>query len=74
MELTKLLQYRFTQFDPFEDTESSPAATLTLTAVLVSPNSIRLRILKADLTDGGLTTLHSFTQFDPFEDTESGSS
>ena len=40
-------QSRFTQFDPFEDTESLPLP-LPLPRLLVSPNSIRSRILKVD--------------------------
>ena len=62
----------FTQFDPFEDTESSSLPVVGSWASSVSPNSIRSRILKVDTTLAeGQTRHRSFTQFDPFEDTES---
>ena len=61
----------FTQFDPFEDTESHRKPARTLKELSVSPNSIRSRILK-ERQDAPprLACCRCFTQFDPFEDTE----
>ena len=65
------MRNRFTQFDPFEDTERRDEPWAGGLRAGVSPNSIRSRILKAT----GMLIIFAeqgcFTQFDPFEDTES---
>ena len=62
---------RFTQFDPFEDTERRQPAARNPALAHVSPNSIRSRILKVEVFVPRQPAHRSFTQFDPFEDTES---
>ena len=62
----------FTQLDPLEDTESTLSVSLVRLSSLVSPNSIRLRILKAKTPNSPCQRGDSFTQLDPLEDTESG--
>ena len=61
----------FTHVDPFEDTERSRHNSCLHSAGLVSPTSIRSRILKGNHLPIGIERLQCFTHVDPFEDTES---
>jgi len=62
----------FTHVDPFEDTESERSAQHSAKHHIVSPTSIRSRILKVVGYDGKAHPVYvSFTHVDPFEDTES---
>jgi len=64
-------QNRFTHVDPFEDTESEFSAPSVTGEVVVSPTSIRSRILKDDGAEQSAPSGYRFTHVDPFEDTES---
>ncbi len=61
----------FTHVDPFEDTERLDALVWAGTQLLVSPTSIRSRILKGVLLQNPPALPPRFTHVDPFEDTES---
>jgi len=62
----------FTHVDPFEDTESTGAGCVDDYQALVSPTSIRSRILKEVSRENHHQAQDSrFTHVDPFEDTES---
>jgi len=65
-----LFGVRFTHVDPFEDTESRVKLRVKYLRDLVSPTSIRSRILKAFLSTPAATAPTCFTHVDPFEDTE----
>jgi len=60
----------FTHVDPFEDTESIPAPHEGSNVGLVSPTSIRSRILKDTAPVEQGEHFSCFTHVDPFEDTE----
>jgi len=62
----------FTHVDPFEDTESGMRQPCPRYLWVVSPTSIRSRILKANKPPyAPVPQQLSFTHVDPFEDTES---
>jgi len=61
----------FTHVDPFEDTERRAASAMApMPFWMVSPTSIRSRILKEPAGRAGMGRHASFTHVDPFEDTE----
>ena len=62
--------FGFTHVDPFEDTERTLTAESNRPPPIVSPTSIRSRILKGPSRATGLSRTPSFTHVDPFEDTE----
>jgi len=64
----------FTHVDPFEDTESFTSPTPPAILSVVSPTSIRSRILKVQHIDRKQLRGFRFTHVDPFEDTESAPS
>jgi len=66
-----ITEHGFTHVDPFEDTESSQALAQEIPARVVSPTSIRSRILKGSPKRAGISASTGFTHVDPFEDTES---
>ncbi len=68
----QLVATRFTHVDPFEDTERRILDLASQIAQIVSPTSIRSRILKASGDNGRGRAGSCFTHVDPFEDTESG--
>ena len=61
----------YTELDPFEDTERVVGDGSPDTALDATPNSIRLRILKAHHAVSHDAFQISYTELDPFEDTES---
>ena len=67
----RVRRFGFTHVDPFEDTESPHERAGRVQAHLVSPTSIRSRILKAHTTGPWALNSRCFTHVDPFEDTES---
>jgi len=66
-----VLRRGFTTLDPLEDTERASRAGPMDSWPLVSPRSIRLRILKDTFTGILRGCTNSFTTLDPLEDTES---
>ena len=64
----------FTHVDPFEDTESCHVMFDNAGVCVVSPTSIRSRILKDLQTRVQELENARFTHVDPFEDTESNGS